>query len=141
MANDTATRIRDSFNALSPRGEELMDVFYSKLFSENPDVRSMFPDDMAGQKKALLGAVALVVKHADNLDAIEDALHEMGARHVAYGTVAEHYPIVRDTLLAALSEVAGDLWNDQLTEDWTGALNAVAGTMIDGAERAQKDAA
>lgn len=141
MANDATTRIRDSFNALAPKGEELMEVFYAKLFSENPGVREMFPDDMAGQKKALLGAVSLVVKHADDLGAIEGALHEMGARHVDYGTVAEHYPIVRDTLLAALSEVAGDLWNDQLNEDWTGALNAVAGTMIAGAERSQKDAA
>lgn len=141
MANDATARIRDSFEALTPKGEELMDVFYDKLFRENPGVREMFPDDMAGQKKALLGAVALVVKHADNLGAIEDALHEMGARHIDYGTQAEHYPIVRDTLLAALSEVAGELWNDQLNEDWTGALNAVAGTMIAGSEQAQRDAA
>ncbi len=141
MTNDTPTRIRDSFNALAPQGDRLMTVFYDKLFHENPSVRSLFPDDMAGQKKALLGAVALVVKHADDLGAVESALEEMGARHVGYGAKAEHYPIVRDTLLASLSEVAGDLWNDQLEQDWTGALNAVAGAMIAGAEREQNKAA
>jgi hemoglobin-like flavoprotein len=141
MANDAATRIRDSFNALAPQGDTLMTVFYDKLFHENAGVRSLFPDDMNGQKKALLGAVALVVKHADDFDAIEDALHQMGARHVAYGTTAAHYPIVRDTLLASLREVAGDLWNDQLEQDWAGALNAVAGAMIAGAEHEQSKAA
>lgn len=131
-------RIRLSFEAVAPRAHALIDLFYDKLFANYPQVRPMFPADMTQQKKHLLGAVGLVVKHADNLDAIRAALMEMGARHVGYGAKPDHYPIVRDTLLGALAETAGNVWNAQLREDWAEALNAVAAIMLEGARAGSK---
>ena len=136
-----ADRIRSSFDALAPRADELIEAFYERLFSENPGVRPMFPDDMSAQRKHLASAIALVVKHADNLEPITDALEQMGARHVGYGAQPAHYPIVRDTLLATLAQFAGDLWTQDLADAWERAINAVAGLMLTGAENAQRDAA
>lgn len=134
-------RIRDSFDALAPKVDELMTSFYDRLFTENPTVRPMFPQDMAEQKKHLAAAVGLVVKNADKLDAITPALEEMGARHVGYGAQPAHYGVVRDTLLAAMADLAGSIWTAQLEEDWKIALNAVAEVMLRGAENAQRKAA
>lgn len=135
---DTAAvaRIRSSFNLLAPKGQELIDTFYDMLFTTAPAVRPLFPADMSKQKGHLLAAVGLVVKHADNLDALTEPLMQMGERHVKYGAQPEHYPVVRDTMLAALAKVAGPAWNAQLAADWAAALNAVASVMIQGAERA-----
>ena len=127
-------RLERSFKLLAPRGQELVDRFYAKLFSENRSVRKMFPEDMAGQKRKLLASLIFVVQNLRKPDQMVGPLHEMGSRHLEYGTQAEHYPIVRDTMVAVMADVAGDAWNDQLTADWTAALNVVAGIMLEGAK-------
>ena len=141
MNADQAARIRSSFDALAPRAGEIVDAFYTRLFKAAPAVKSLFPKDLTKQKQHLASAIALVVKHADNLKAIENALMDMGERHVGYGAQPQHYPVVRDTMLAALAQVAGPLWNKQLHSDWEAALNAVAGAMLKGADRAARKAA
>lgn len=137
MDSNAIDRIRTSFQLVAPRGKELIDTFYEMLFTTAPGVRGLFPADMTKQKGHLLGAVGLVVKHADNLAALEGPLMDMGERHVGYGAKAEHYPVVRDTLIAALGVTAGSAWTPQLANDWTEALNAVAGLMLRGAQRAE----
>ena len=141
MDSAAVARIRSSFELLSPMGNELIDTFYQFLFAAAPSVRALFPSEMKAQKDHLLAAVGLVVKHADNLPSLDAALMEMGARHVKYGARPEHYPVVRDNMIAALSQTAGQAWNAQLAADWTTALNAVAAAMIKGAEQAQSRAA
>jgi methyl-accepting chemotaxis protein len=141
MTPDQIQRIRAGFEALAPQAGNIVDRFYENLFSQNPGVRPMFPDDMSGQKKHLASAIALVVKHADNLEPIRSALMEMGARHVGYGAQPEHYPIVRDTLVATLGEIAGSAFTPEDAQAWTDALNAVASIMIEGAAQAGSQAA
>jgi hemoglobin-like flavoprotein len=131
-------RIKDSFNALAPHGEALVNRFYERLFSEHPAVRPMFPDDMGQQKKHLLASLALIVKNIDNFAALEQPLKKLGARHLAYGARPEHYPVVGGTLLAVMGELAGSLWTDQLREDWTAAVNAIAQTMLAGTAEAER---
>lgn len=138
MDADRRQRITDSFNALAPHAEDLVNRFYERMFTEHPEVRPMFPDDMGQQKMHLLTSLALVVKNIDNFAALEQPLKKMGARHLNYGARPEHYPIVGGTLLAVMGELAGDLWTDQLREDWTAAVDTIADTMIAGAAEAQQ---
>lgn len=133
-----ADRIRASFKLLEPQAPAVVERFYQLLFADHPQLRLLFPSDMTQQKAHLLAAVGLVVKHADNLGSLEQPLQEMGARHVRYGARPEHYPVVRDTLVLALKQVAGDAWKAEYGEAWTGALNVVAGAMIRGAEGASR---
>jgi hemoglobin-like flavoprotein len=140
MSNPSVTRIRASFELLAPRGAEIVDAFYTKLFQTAPSVRALFPSDLRAQKQHLLAALALVVKHADNLPSLAAPLHEMGARHLRYGAQEAHYGVVRDTLLATLAEFAGAKWTAELNADWTGALNAVASVMLEGARAAEQAA-
>lgn len=134
-------RLRASHSLVAPRAAELIDTFYDVLFTAAPAVRPLFPADMSKQKGHLLAAVGLVVKHADNLASLAEPLAQMGERHRAYGARPEHYPVVRDCMLIALARTAGPAWNGQLAADWYAALNAVAGAMIKGAQRAEHRAA
>lgn len=136
MDSNAVTRLRASYDLVAPRAQELIDTFYTKLFATAPAVRPLFPTDMRAQKGHLLAAVGLVVKHADNLNALAEPLQQMGARHVKYGAKPEHYPVVRDTMLYALAHIAGKAWTPQFAADWAVALNAVAAFMIKGAEQA-----
>lgn len=60
-------RIKDSFNALAPHAEALADMFYEQIFTDHPEVRPMFPDDMSTQKMHLLTSLGLIVKTSTTL--------------------------------------------------------------------------
>jgi hemoglobin-like flavoprotein len=125
-----------SFDLLAPRGDELMDEFYDRLFAAAPEVRPLFPDDMRRQKTMLLGALVLLRKSLCNLDAIVPKLRELGARHVAYGAEPEHYPVVGAALLGAMASLAGSGWTREIEGAWANAFEIVAGAMIEGAKEA-----
>ena len=130
-------RLKTSFNLLAPRGPELVDRFYAHLFSKHPAVRPMFPADMAEQKKKLLASLALVMENIRDAENLEQPLHDMGRRHVGYGTEPDHYPVFRDTLVSVMADMAGDAWDDQLSSGWNQALDFVASVMLEGARQAR----
>jgi hemoglobin-like flavoprotein len=133
--------LETSFDLVAPRGDELMDEFYARLFAAAPGVRPLFPEDMQRQKTMLLGALVLLRKSLRNLDAIVPKLRELGARHVAYGARPEHYPVVGAVLIASMAAVAGDEWKPEHESAWSAALEIVAATMIEGAAQAELGAA
>jgi len=133
--------LETSFDLIAPRGDELMDEFYARLFAAAPAVRPLFPDDMQRQKTMLLGALVLLRKSLRDLDGIVPKLRELGARHVAYGARPEHYPVVGSVLIASMAAIAGDAWQAEFEEAWAGAFEIVATTMLEGAAQAELEAA
>jgi len=130
--------LETSFDLVAPRGDELMDVFYARLFAAAPAVRPLFAGtDLKKQKGMLLGTLVLLRKSLRNLDAIVPKLRELGARHVAYGARPEHYPVVGEVLIASMAEIAGTAWTDEYEQAWSAAFGVVAGAMIEGAMSAE----
>ena len=126
--------LETSFDLIAPRGDELMDAFYARLFATAPAVRPLFANtDMSRQKSMLLGALVLLRKSLRDLDAVVPKLRELGARHVAYGARPEHYPVVGSVLIASMAEVAGEAWTPEFEAAWVAAFDVVAGAMLDGA--------
>jgi hemoglobin-like flavoprotein len=85
----------------------------------------------------LLGALVLLRKSLRDLDAIVPKLRELGARHVAYGAEASHYPVVGAVLIASMAEIAGPEWQPEYEDAWAEAYSVVAGAMLDGAAAAE----
>jgi hemoglobin-like flavoprotein len=134
--------LETSFDLVAPRGDELMETFYARLFAAAPSVRPLFAGtDLARQKTMLLGTLVLLRKSLRDLGAIVPKLRDLGARHVAYGAEPAHYPVVGQVLIASLAEVAGDAWRPEYERAWAAAFGVVAGAMIEGAASAQLDAA
>src|SRR5918912_1744111 len=106
--------LETSFDLVAPRGDELVDVFYARLFAVAPGVRPLFAGtDLKRQKTMLLGTLVLLRKSLRDLGAITPKLRELGARHVAYGAQPAHYPVVAQVLIASLAHVAGDAWRPE----------------------------
>jgi methyl-accepting chemotaxis protein len=130
--------LETSFDLVAPRGDELMDVFYARLFAAAPAVKPLFArTDLRRQKTMLLGTLVLLRKSLRDLDAIVPKLRELGARHVAYGAKPGHYPVVGHVLLASMAQVAGDAWRPEHERAWAAAIDVVAGAMLAGAASAQ----
>jgi len=134
--------LETSFDLVAPRGDELMDAFYGRLFATAPAVRPLFAHvDLKRQKTMLLGALVLLRKSLRNLDPMVPKLRELGARHVAYGATPEHYPVVGATLISSLAAIAGDAWRPEHESAWSAAFDIVAGEMLVGAAEAERVAA
>jgi methyl-accepting chemotaxis protein len=126
--------LETSFDLVAPRGDELMDVFYRRLFEAAPAVRPLFAGtDLHRQKTMLLGSLVLLRKSLRNLDPIVPKLRELGARHVAYGARPEHYPVVGEVLIASMAELADEAWRDEYGAASGQAFSLVAGAMLEGA--------
>ena len=128
--------LETSFDAIAPRGEELVEDFYGRLFAAAPPLRGLFPDDMTRQRTMLLGALVLLRKSLRDLDRIAPTLRSLGARHVGYGALPEHYPVVGALLIESMEHVAGDAWRQEYATAWGDAYAAVAAEMMAGAEQA-----
>ena len=130
--------LETSFDLVAPHGDELMDVFYARLFAAAPAVKPLFAGtDLKKQKGMLLATLVLLRKSLRNLEAIVPKLHELGARHVAYGARPEHYPVVGEVLIVSMAEIAGPAWTDEYEQAWSAAFGIVAGAMIEGAMSAE----
>jgi hemoglobin-like flavoprotein len=126
--------LETSFDLIAPRGDELVDVFYTRLFAAAPSVKPLFANtDLRRQKVALLGTLVLLRKSLRDLASIVPKLRELGARHVAYGADPAHYPVVGEVLIASMIELAGDAWRPEYTQAWASAFAVVASTMLEGA--------
>ena len=108
--------------------------FYSHLFVSHPEVRSMFPLSMAGQRDKFVSALGRIVSHADQIENDADFLQHLGRDHRKYAVVAEHYDAVGASLCATLKHFLGSEWDEELAADWTAAYQVIARIMVEAAE-------
>ncbi len=126
--------LEQSFAAVAPQADRLVEVFYQHLFEDYPAVKPLFEKaEMAEQRKKLLASLKLVVENLRRPEVLGPALEEMGARHVGYGAQEAHYPAVGATLLKSLAEIAGDAWTDEMNDAWAEAYGEISRIMLAGA--------
>jgi hemoglobin-like flavoprotein len=130
--NPSLAAIRASFTAISRRQDELARRFYDNLFRTHPQMRRMFPEDMARQREHLAAALSLLIRNLDSIEALRPSLMDLGARHVAFGVVPGHYPPVRDALLEAIEHVTGPTMTPDLRDAWRNLINKVCSIMLQG---------
>jgi hemoglobin-like flavoprotein len=107
------------------------DVFYSKLFFDNPKLRQMFPASMEQQYKKLIDMLCVVISRLDKLDEISKDIKTLAARHEKYGVQPQHYTLAGKALLWTLERGLGNYWNDEIKAAWLACYTVLAETMID----------
>ena len=130
MTSDQVALVQQSFAKVAPISEQASVLFYGRLFEVAPSVRTMFPDDMTGQRKKLMATLAVVVNGLTNLDAVLPAASALAKRHVSYGAKPEHYPVVGGALLWTLEKGLGEGWTPEVASAWTAAYGTLSGYMI-----------
>jgi hemoglobin-like flavoprotein len=128
--------LETSFDIIAPRGDEVVEDFYGRIFTAAPGLRALFPDDMTHQRTVVLSALVLIRKSLRNFDRIVPTLRSLGARHVGYGARPEHYPVVGAALIESMAQVAGDAWRPEYTSAWGEAWGVLVAEMVAGADEA-----
>ncbi|ERN40599.1 hemoglobin-like flavoprotein [Rubidibacter lacunae KORDI 51-2] len=127
--------LETSFEKVKPRAEEFASSFYENLFFDYPDAKPLFANaDLKAQSKKLLASLVFVVDNLKNPDALTKALKGLGARHVRYGALPEHYPLVGNTLLKTFAQYLGDAWTPATEKAWTEVYGVITEVMLDGAD-------
>ena len=134
--------LEQSFAVIKPQADNFVASFYENLFTANPEAKPLFAStDMAEQKKKLLASLVLVVENLRMPDVLENSLRGLGARHVKYGALPEHYPLVGNALLTTFEQYSGDKWTPEVKQAWIDAYGAITEIMLDGADYSQSDIA
>lgn len=127
--------LESSFAQIRDRSPEFTDYFYSTLFKDYPQVQPLFANThMHEQGKKLFASLVLVVDNLTQPDALAGPLKGLGTRHVQYGILPEHYPMVGSSLLKSLAFILQDEWSPTLEQAWSEAYAAVTEIMLDGAD-------
>jgi nitric oxide dioxygenase len=131
-------RLESGYAALSPRLADVTVRFYERLFKANPELRAMFPADMTNQRKKLADTLDMIARHLRRPEGIMKQLEDLGVLHLQKGVRAEQYPLVREALVAAMGDVAGENWSPELASEWLVAIDQVGQIMRNGAAKASK---
>lgn len=130
MTPSQVSLVQSSFNKVAPIADQAAEIFYGRLFEIAPQVKPLFSGDMAKQRRALMGTLAVVVNGLSDLPSILPAASTLAKRHVGYGVQPDHYPVVGDALLWTLQKGLGDDWTAETAEAWTTAYGTLSGYMI-----------
>ncbi|WP_404401914.1 globin family protein [Pelagibacterium halotolerans] len=130
MTEDDVRNVQASFAQLQSRANQFGATFYERLFITHPQVRSLFPEDIAPQSKKLVQMLSLVANSLHEFDAVLPAVQVLARRHVGYGVKEEHYAIVGDTLLWTLAHCLGPAFTEEVKCAWSVAYAALSNAMI-----------
>ncbi|MCS7460532.1 NO-inducible flavohemoprotein [Paenibacillus doosanensis] len=134
MLNDkTIQIIKSTVPVLEVHGTAITKRFYEMLFTNHPELLHIFNhanQKQGRQQTALANAVYAAAQHIDNLGAIIPVVKQIGHKHRSLGIKAEHYPIVGQTLLAAIKDVLGDAATDEIIQAWAEAYGVIADAFI-----------
>ncbi|WP_419998499.1 globin domain-containing protein [Streptomyces boninensis] len=112
--------------------------FYAHLFTANPGVRPLFPEDMTEQRDRLFAALTAVVQRLDDPE-LPVYLKALGRDHRKFAAEPAHYAAVGESLIAALKFATPTTWDAETEAAWLGAYKVLSDAMISGAEEADRD--
>lgn len=133
LDSQTIQIIKSTVPVLEVHGKDITTAFYQKLFHHHPELLNIFNHANQRQGKqptALAGAVYAAAANIDRLENILPVVKQIGEKHRALNVLPEHYPIVGETLLAAIKDVLGDAATPEIIDAWGKAYQVIADVFI-----------
>lgn len=133
MNNHQIGLIQETFTKIEPFADTAGELFYSRLFELDENLRSLFNSDIKAQSKRLMDVLGTAVYHLHDLDALVPVVQKLGHRHRAYGVEPEHFATVGEALLWTLEQGLGEGYTPEIADAWSTAYSLLAGVMQEAA--------
>ncbi|GAB6990481.1 NO-inducible flavohemoprotein [Paenibacillus pini] len=133
LTSKTIDIIKSTVPVLEVHGQAITTTFYQMLFDNHPELLNIFNhvnQRQGKQPQALANTVYAAAVHIDNLEAILPVVKQISEKHRALNIQPEHYPIVGETLLAAMKQVLGDAATPEILNAWAEAYGIIADAFI-----------
>ncbi len=134
MTPNQIALIQSSWAGVVPIQEQAADLFYTRLFELDPNLRQLFKGDMVEQGRKLMTMLNTVVNSIDKLAALVPAVQSLGRRHADYGVQDSHYDTVASALLWTLQQGLGSAFTAEVEAAWVNAYTVLSQTMKDAAD-------
>jgi hemoglobin-like flavoprotein len=141
MTPEQIQQVQHSFEQVAPITDQAAALFYERLFTLDPGLRSLFKGDIAGQGRMLMQTLGLAVRNLHQPERIVPAVQALGERHVGYGVREADYDTVGQALLWTLEQGLGAAFTATVRDAWAAAYGLLAGIMIQAAAAASRRAA
>lgn len=134
MDAQTVELVQVSFQKVIPIADLAMKIFYEKLFTINPKLKSYFPADevqMGQQRNKLRDMLAVAVSNLSKPEVLFPVLENLGRRHQTYGVEASHYDEVGQALISTLEVGLGEEFTLEVKKAWISVYGLISKTMIE----------
>ncbi len=136
MTDDQIQLVQQTFALVAPIADDAAALFYQRLFTLDPSLKTLFRGDMKQQGQMLMQTIGLAVRNLRQPAAIIKSVEQMGQRHVGYGVTEAHYDTVGEALLWTLGQGLGDAFTPAVRDAWAATYTMLAEVMKAGARRA-----
>lgn len=124
--------LEQSFAKIKLQAENFSTSFYENLLSDYPQVRPLFAKtDMVEQRQKLFSSLVLVIENIRKPETLTNSLKGLGKKHIKYGVLPSHYPLVGNSLLKTFKTYLGSDWTVEVEQAWIEAYKAIASLMLD----------
>ena len=128
MTQETKNIIASTAPLIKEKKEEITTTMYEIMFTNHPEVKELFKNAEPTQYKKLANAVYAYAANIDKLDALKAGIETMAQAHIKTNVAPEHYPIVGESLLAAITKVLNP--NQEVLDAWAQAYEFLANILI-----------
>jgi NAD(P)H-flavin reductase/hemoglobin-like flavoprotein len=138
---DAARRVRETWEAVEPRVDELADWFAALLFSLAPTTRALFPAQVTGPARRLLRSLVIPMSTVDRPAELRAMIAPLVREHRALGLDAEQYEPLGIALIGAMRRYGADgAWDDATEHAWVRAFSLAVGPLEQAVRAAGADA-
>ena len=133
MSPNQIELIENSWKFIVQNRSESGTIFYTRLFQINPELRSLFKEDIESQAQKLVALITFIVHKLNNIDDVLADVKALGERHRKYNVKPEYYGSVANALLWTLEKALGDRWTKEMEDAWVAMYLMLSRTMIEAA--------
>jgi nitric oxide dioxygenase len=108
-------------------------VFYTRLYSTNPELKSLFQVPVDIQSRKLMEMLNMIVERLDRFNELIQDIKSLAIRHVGYGVKPVDYEAVGSALLWTIQHQLAKVWSDELDKAWAECYSMLSSTMIEAA--------
>lgn len=121
--------LTEQFRLINADGITFAQSFYTRLFEEYPELKSMFRSKMSEQYAKFIGMLSILIQGIGSPVAIMPLIIEMGESHKRYGVLPHHWDVVLNILLTVIDEKLPEYANEESHEAWRSAFALMAEIM------------
>ena len=130
LSQTTILTVKATADVVAEHAEAITTKMYEILFTDHPELKTLFEDADSMQHKKLAAAVAAYAANIDNLSILTKVVEKIVQSHVKSNVKPEHYPLVGASILKAIKEVLGDAATDEILAAWGEAYFFLADILI-----------
>jgi hemoglobin-like flavoprotein len=129
MNPEQLTLIQHSFTAILNNPEHVAALFYRKLFEAEPNLRTLFPDDLSQQNRKFIFALDMLVRTARTPERLAPEAAELGKKHLGYRVRPEYFEPFGKALMSAFREYLRGAFTPEVETAWMELYRMLAGEM------------